>query len=87
MTRVLLFLFVVFLFLTVLRGLRIFLKAFLQSTPAPRPRSEAAREAEMVRDPVCGTWLDRGLALTGRKEGRAIPVCSEECRRALERTG
>jgi hypothetical protein len=87
MTRVFLVLFVVFLFLTVLRGLRIFLKAFLQSMRAPRPRSEAAREAEMVRDPVCGTWLDRGLALTGRKEGHAVPVCSEECRRALERAG
>ena len=87
MTKVLLFLFVVFLLLTVLRGLRIFLRAFLQSTRRPVPRAEAAREAEMVRDPVCGTWLDRALALTGRKEGRAVPVCSEECRRALERAG
>ena len=87
MTRILLFLFVLFLLLTVLRGLRIFLRAFLQSTRPARPRSEAVREAEMVRDPVCGTWVDRGLALTGRKEGRAVAVCSEECRRALERTG
>jgi len=87
MTKVILFLFVIFLLLTVLRGLRIFLKAFLESTRAPRPRSEAAREAEMARDPVCGTWLDRGLAVTGRKEGRTVPVCSEECRKALERTG
>ncbi|HKD18972.1 MAG TPA: hypothetical protein VKG23_14055 [Thermoanaerobaculia bacterium] len=87
MIRVALFLFVVFMLLTVIRGLRIFLRAFLESTRRPTPRAEAAREAEMVRDPVCGTWLDRGLALTGEKEGRAVSVCSEECRRELERTG
>ena len=87
MIKAVLFLFVVFMLLTVIRGLRIFLRAFLDSTRRPAHRAEAEREAEMVRDPICGTWLDRGLALTGRKEGRAIPVCSEECRRALERTG
>lgn len=87
MIRVVLFLFVVFMLLTVIRGLRIFLRAFLESTRRPAPRVEAAREAEMVRDPVCGTWVDRGLALTGRREGRAVPVCSEACRRELERTG
>jgi hypothetical protein len=87
MIRVVLFLFVVFMLLTVIRGLRIFLRAFLDSSRRRVPRVEAAREAEMVRDPVCGTWLDRGLALTGHKEGRSVPVCSEECRRALERAG
>jgi hypothetical protein len=87
MARIVLFLFVLFLLLTVLRGLRIFLKAFLHSTrPAPR-RGEVPREAEMVRDPVCGTWIDRGIALTGRKGAETVAVCSEECRRALERTG
>ena len=87
MIRLVLFLFVTFMLLTVIRGLRIFLRAFLESTRRPTRRVEAAREAEMVRDPVCGAWLDRGLALTGRKEGRAVPVCSEECRRELERAG
>ena len=41
----------------------------------------------MVRDPVCGTWIDRGIALTAQKEGRPVPVCSEECRRSLEKAG
>ena len=87
MGRIVLFLFVLFLLLTVLRGLRIFLQAFLRSTQAPTPRREAPRPAEMVRDPVCGTWIDRGIALTVRRGAETVPVCSEECRRALERTG
>lgn len=89
MARLLLALFVVFMLLTVLRGLRIFLRAFLQDT---RPggtvsRPPAVREAEMVRDPVCGTWIDRSIALSGRQGNEIVPVCSEECRRALERAG
>jgi len=88
MLRLVLFVVVLFMLLTVLRGLRIFLQAFLgrSSRPAP-PRAEGAREAEMVRDPVCGTWIDRGLALTSRKGGQDVAVCSEECRKALERAG
>lgn len=88
MLRLVLFLFVLFLLLTVLRGLRIFLRAFLQHPGRPgAARSGGTREAEMVRDPVCGTWIDRGIAVTGRKDGAPVPVCSEECRKALERAG
>ena len=47
----------------------------------------AKTKAEMVRDPVCGTWIDRGIALTLRKEGQEVAVCSEECRKALEHAG
>jgi hypothetical protein len=86
--RLVLAVFVLFLLLTVLRGLRIFLQAFLR--PAARPgavRPAGTREAEMVRDPVCGTWVDRGIAVTGRRGGEAVAVCSEECRKALERAG
>ena len=89
MLRLVLFVVVLFMFLTVLRGLRIFLQAFLgrsSTRPAPQ-RAEGAREAEMVRDPVCGTWIDRGIALTSRKGGQDVAVCSEECRKALERAG
>ncbi len=88
MLRLVLALFVLFLLLTVLRGLRIFLRAFLR--PAARPgavRPGGTREAEMVRDPVCGTWVDRGIALTLRRGGENVAVCSEECRKALERAG
>ncbi|HTY41057.1 MAG TPA: hypothetical protein VMH79_04210 [Thermoanaerobaculia bacterium] len=88
MARVLLFVLVLFFLLTVLRGLRIFLHAFFRGgarrvAPSP-PR---VREAELVRDPVCGTWIDRAIALTARREGRDVPVCSEACRRELEKAG
>jgi YHS domain-containing protein len=86
--RLVLALFVLFLLLTVLRGLRIFLHAFLRRSARPgAPRPGGTREAEMVRDPVCGTWIDRGIAVAGRKGGQTVAVCSEECRKALERAG
>lgn len=85
MLRVVLLVFAVFMFLTVLRGLRIFLAAFLRRPGSPgAARSGGARDGEMVRDPICGTWIDRRLALPGRRAGETVPVCSEKCRTALE---
>jgi len=85
MARLALFLFTLFLLLIVLRGLRIFLAAFLRPHGAGGgARRDGARVAEMVRDPVCGTWIDRGLALSGRSGGSTVAVCSEKCLRALE---
>ncbi|HEY3204426.1 MAG TPA: hypothetical protein VGL03_12280 [Thermoanaerobaculia bacterium] len=85
MVRVVLLLFAVFLFLVVLRGLRIFLAAVL-GRPGSRAgvRPGGTREEEMVRDPVCGTWIDRRLALSGRRGEEIVAVCSPECRKALE---
>ena len=37
--------------------------------PGAAARPAAIREGEMVRDPVCGTWIDRGIALTARQGG------------------
>jgi YHS domain-containing protein len=85
MVRVVLLVFVVFMFLTVLRGLRIFLAAFLgRPRPGAVARGGGPRDGEMVRDPVCGTWVDRGLALAGRRGGETVSVCSEKCRATLE---
>jgi hypothetical protein len=85
MGRLVLFLFVLFLFLTVLRGLRTFFAAVFRSQGRTGPaRQGGTREAEMVRDPVCGTWIDRGIAILGRKGAEMVPVCSEECRHRLE---
>jgi hypothetical protein len=84
MLRLVLLVFAVFAFLTVLRGLRIFLAAFL-GRPGPGGASRALRrDGEMVRDPVCGTWVDRRLALPGRRGDAVVSVCSEKCRAALE---
>ena len=85
MGPIVLFLVVLFLFLTVLRGLRIFFAAVFRSQGrAGAPRPGGTREAEMVRDPVCGTWIDRGLAVLVRKGADTVPVCSDECRRRLQ---
>jgi hypothetical protein len=84
--RLILFLLVVFFLLTVLRGFRIFFRAVFPKNEgrggpaAPR----TALEGEMVRDPVCGTWLDRRLALPARRGADTVSVCSEDCRRRLE---
>jgi hypothetical protein len=85
MARLALFLFALFLFLTVLRGLRIFFAVvFRPQGPSVAARQGGTREAEMVRDPVCGTWIDRGLALVARNGDEFVHVCSEECRSAVE---
>lgn len=79
MTRVLLFVFALFVILLVLRALRLYLAGL-----AARGRNGPAVHGEMVRDPVCGTWIDRRLAIAGRRGGDWLPVCSERCRKALE---
>ena len=88
MARAVLLLFAVFMLLTVLRGLRIFFHAVRSSGRPPRgSRSSVPREEEMVRDPVCGTWIDRRLALPAQRGGETVAVCSAECRRSLEAAG
>jgi YHS domain-containing protein len=83
--RVVLYLLVLFFLLTVLRGLRIFFRAvFPKGVPRPGGSRPPALEGEMVRDPVCGTWLDRRLAVAARRGGETVSVCSDDCRRRLE---
>ena len=84
MGRLVLLVVAVFFFLTVLRGLRIFFAAVLRPGRGGAPRAGGVREAEMVRDPVCGTWIDRGMAVLASRDGETVPVCSDECRRRLE---
>jgi len=51
------------------------------STPRPRPFDQSVeRIEEMVQDPVCGTYVPLGQAvsLPGEKETRYF--CSNECR-------
>ena len=85
MARILLFVFVAFLLLTVLRGLRIFYQAvFGKPGAGPAARPGGTLEGEMVRDPVCGTWIDRKLAVTARRGSETVSVCSEACLRRLE---
>jgi hypothetical protein len=80
-SRAALAVFLVFLFLAILRMARPLLRAGRARTAGRAPRPI---EAEMVRDPVCGTWIDRRLAVPGRRGAETVPVCSEQCRRRLE---
>jgi hypothetical protein len=79
MGRLALLLFLVFAALLVLRALRLLLAAFISARARPTASSTPI-EGEMVRDPVCGTWIDRRLALAARSGEEWVPVCSEECR-------
>jgi hypothetical protein len=88
MARLILFVLVLFFLLTVLRGFRIFFRAVFPKAEAPPARPQPPRlEGEMIRDPVCGTWLDRRLALPVRRGAETVSVCSEDCRRKLEAAG
>jgi len=71
----------VFLFFGLLRMARPLFEKWRSKLGGSSPRPV---EADMVRDPVCGTWIDRRIALSGRSGGEAVPVCSEKCRRLLE---
>jgi hypothetical protein len=85
MARLILLVLVVFFLLTVLRGLRIFFRAvFPKGVPRSGGTAPRALEGEMVRDPVCGTWLDRRLAVAARRGSDTVAVCSDDCRRRLE---
>lgn len=72
-----------FLTLLALRALRLLLAAVLRRRPL-RHTETGRVEGEMVRDPVCGVWIDRRLAIGAGSEAGAVAVCSEECRRAVE---
>jgi len=70
----------VFLLLGLLRIAR----SLLALSRAGRSSRPGAIESEMIRDPVCGTWIDRRLAVSARHAGEPVAVCSEKCLRALE---
>ena len=83
MARVALFLILLLVVLFVWRALRHY--AHILFGPPPTRRSAPGpSEQEMVRDPVCGTWIDRRLALPAKTGAREVAVCSERCRRELE---
>lgn len=88
MARAILLVFALFMLLTVLRGLRIFFNAVRGRPDAKgRPGVREVREEDMLRDPVCGTWVDRRLAIPVRRNGETVAVCSEACRKSLEAAG
>jgi len=82
--RVVEFLLVILIVRIVLRGLA---GMFAAAAPARRqaPPSSPPRVIEdLVRDPVCNTFVPRSRALAARVDGRETLFCSAACRdRAL----
>lgn len=82
MARAVLLLVLLFAVLFLLRTLLLLLRQWL--APGAPTRRPPPVEGEMARDPVCGAWFDRRLAVTVRRGGALVEVCSEGCRRRLE---
>jgi len=80
MIRVAIFLVLLFLAFLAARVVRLLWAAVLS-----RSRKARTVEGEMVRDPICGVWIDRRLAIVAGAGAGAVQVCSENCRRALEK--
>ncbi|MEP7133221.1 MAG: hypothetical protein ABI914_08640 [Acidobacteriota bacterium] len=80
MARIAIFLFLLFAVLLALR----LIGFLIRSLSAGSRNAGPLVHGEMVRDPVCGTWIDRRLAIAGRSGKEWLPVCSEDCRRELE---
>lgn len=52
---------------------------------ASRPRA-TKRAGALVRDPVCGTYVEPSRALSTRAGGATHYFCSKECQRSFART-
>jgi len=48
--------------------------------PPSKPPEKTARGEEMMRDPVCGTYVPRNDAIQARIGGEDCFFCSTECR-------
>jgi uncharacterized protein len=71
--RILLFLFSVYLF-------RWFIAGFKKS-PKKTQASDGANTNRMVKDPVCGMYMDARLAIRLDSRSEAVYFCSEECKK------
>jgi YHS domain-containing protein len=66
--------------------LRSFLRSFFQTKKdVARPAPEQARPTvfaggELIKDPVCGTYVSAGASITRTVNGQLLHFCSKECR-------
>ena len=66
----------------------VLLVSLLRRVAAPRRRRPAALGDELVKDPVCQTYVVRSRAVARQERGEPVYFCSAECaRRYLEATG
>ena len=72
------------LFFLLIYLVRIGLRNFFRNLSSPRSAGDSQpREIRgvMMKDPVCGTFVDVQIALTSRIDGQNFYFCSEDCRR------
>jgi len=62
------------------------LTGMVDGAAGPR-RVPPQRAVPLVRDPVCGTFVDQSRALTTKRGGAVHYFCSEGCRREYSRQG
>ena len=56
------------------------LMAFQKPQKTGSPQTPAGAENTMVKDPVCGMYMDSRLAIRLENQTEALFFCSEECR-------
>lgn len=66
----------------VLRVIWNFVSGLLEEAPRPAP-AQPTKNLSLVRDPVCGTYIQPSRALTTRAGVRVHYFCSEKCRQAF----
>lgn len=80
---------VILLFVMALLALRAVSRFFGGLSDAARGDAPRARTAEtpvkMVKDPVCGTFVVPGKALSAAANGATVWFCSEQCRDTFTR--
>jgi len=57
-----------------------FLAGLAQGAPARPAQVRPAKAVSLVRDPACGTYIDRSRAMTLGYKGETHYFCSEDCR-------
>ena len=62
-----------------------FVAGMVSGVREPGP-SRAKAGLPLVRDPVCGTYVERSRALSIRAGGATHYFCSQECRRSFVKT-
>jgi YHS domain-containing protein len=88
MLRVVVYLLLALVLITLLRGIAgIVAKAFRSlADPAPERPPEGRRPVgELKRDPVCGTYVATDAAVKRTVRGEVVHFCSTACRDKYER--
>lgn len=84
MLRVLLFL---ILAAVAVRAFGRFFAGIAQGAASPPRQRQGEAPVKMVQDPVCGTFVVPGKALSAASGGATVWFCSEACRDEYRRRG